>query len=461
MLRLLGGSDYGLLQLAISSIAHLGILSFGFSGSYLRFYSSYRTDGNKSGIAALNGMYAAIFACVSLLSLIAGGIVTAAADKIFASSMTAAELGNLRTLLGIMTVNLALSFPCSVFDAYITAHEKFTFQKILVILTSFLNPLFTLPLLIIGKGSAAVAVCMTLITAIKLFVSGIYCIKKLKMKFAFHFESDLFKKLCGFSFFVFLNIVTDQINWNSDKTILGIVKGSEEVTLYSLGAQFNTYFLTFSYALSALFSPRAYRIASAKRSSRLLDSFFARFGRLQMSVMGYIFLMLIAVGRPFMRLWSGLDTDVPYYTALILIAPLLITSAQSIGIEIQRAKDMHRFRSVLYIIIALANIAVSIPLCIHFGSVGGAAGTGACLAIGNIFIMNFYYHKRVGLNMLYFWREIARLIPAFIAPAICAAACAVFASNNVLSVIIGGAALTAVYVPSVWFLGIKRDFSKD
>ena len=42
MLRLLGQSDYGLLQIAMSAIAHLGILSFGFSGSYLRFYSSSR-----------------------------------------------------------------------------------------------------------------------------------------------------------------------------------------------------------------------------------------------------------------------------------------------------------------------------------------------------------------------------------------------------------------------------------
>ena len=38
MLRLLGQSDYGLLQLAISTIANLGILSFGFGSSYLRFY---------------------------------------------------------------------------------------------------------------------------------------------------------------------------------------------------------------------------------------------------------------------------------------------------------------------------------------------------------------------------------------------------------------------------------------
>ena len=83
MLRLLGQSDYGLLQIAMSAIAHLGILSFGFSGSYLRFYSSYRTRGDKKAIASLNGMYAAIFTAVSLIALLAGFAVTSCTDMIF------------------------------------------------------------------------------------------------------------------------------------------------------------------------------------------------------------------------------------------------------------------------------------------------------------------------------------------------------------------------------------------
>lgn len=460
MLRLLGKSNYGLLELAVSSIAHLGILSFGFSGSYLRFYTSRSAAKDKTALASLNGMYAAVFACVSLLALIAGGVITAFTDKIFAASMTAREIESLRLLLGIMTVNLALSFPCSIFDAYITAHEKFVFQKTLVILTSFMNPLFTLPLLLIGKGSAWVAVCMTLITLIKLATGGFYCIRKLGMKFIFRFEHGLFKELFSFSFFVFLNIVSDQINWGADKTILGIAKGADEVTLYSLGAQFNTYFLTLSYALSALFTPKAYKIASLPRANRLLNGFFARYGKLQLTVMGYIFLMLVAVGRPFMRLWSGLDTDVPYYVALLLISPILITSTQSIGIEIQRAKDLHRFRSILYLAIALANIAISIPLCMVFGPVGCAAGTCGCLVVGNIIIMNIYYHKRVGLDMFAFWREISRLIPALTAPAVCAAVCAHLCGNNLVSLIAGGAALSLVYAASIWFLSVKRGIIK-
>ena len=70
---------------------------------------------------------------------------------------------------------------------------------------------------------------------------------------------------------------------------------------------------------------------------------------------------------------------------------------------------MHKFRSVLYFVIAAINIAVSIPLCIKFGELGCAFGTALSLVVGNIIIMNIYYHKRVGLDIKYFWKEILNL----------------------------------------------------
>lgn len=457
MLRLLGSSDYGLLQIAISTIANLSVLSFGFGSSYLRFYSKYRANQDNDAIASLNCIYLIIFAIASFMALTAGLVITLCSDMIFSHSLSSPELSSLKPLLAIMTVNLAFSFLCNVFDSYIISQEKFTFQKLLLIITSLLNPILTLPLLLWGKGSVSVAMCMTLITFIKLLSSMLFCIKRLNMKFKFSLDMGIIKPICIFSVFIFLNMISDQINWNTDKTILGIVKGSSSVTSYSLGSQFNSYFLTFSYVLTSLFSPRAYRIAAKSKDSKALSSLFARFGRIQLSVMGYIFMLLLTLGKPFIRLWSGLDSDIPYYTAVLLISPLLVTSIQSIGIEIQRAMDLHRFRSVLYFLIAIGNILVSIPLCIRFGELGCAAGTCACLIIGNILIMNVYYHKKVGLNILYFWKEILRLVPSFIIPVTAMLILRRFAVENISSLILCGVLFTACYAPSVWFLGIKRD----
>ena len=176
--------------------------------------------------------------------------------------------------------------------------------------------------------------------------------------------------------------------------------------------------------------------------------------------MAYIYLMIIAVGKPFIKLWSGIDSNIPYYTALLLISPLLVTSIQSIGIEIQRAKDMHKFRSVLYFAIAAINIAVSIPLCIKFGELGCAFGTALSLVVGNIIIMNIYYHKRVGLDIKYFWKEIFKFIPSLIIPILTIIVIRHFVSDNLFSIALCGIIFTVFYAVSMWFLGLNQNEKK-
>lgn len=111
MLRLLGESNYGLLQLAVSTMSSLSILSFGFGSSYMRFYSQYKADNDDNAISVLNGMFTIIFISVSILSLIVGGFITMNTSTLFGKSMTASEIKLLKTLLGILTVNLAFTFP--------------------------------------------------------------------------------------------------------------------------------------------------------------------------------------------------------------------------------------------------------------------------------------------------------------------------------------------------------------
>ena len=42
MLRILGQNEYGLYNLASSTISYLGLLSFGFGSAYIIYYSKYK-----------------------------------------------------------------------------------------------------------------------------------------------------------------------------------------------------------------------------------------------------------------------------------------------------------------------------------------------------------------------------------------------------------------------------------
>ena len=51
----------------------------------------------------------------------------------------------------------------------------------------------------------------------------------------------------------------------------------------------------------------------------------------------------------------------------------------------------------------------------RYGAVGAAVGTAVALVVGNIIVMNVYYHSRVGLDMVRFFRKVFRGLGASIA----------------------------------------------
>ena len=96
----------------------------------------------------------------------------------------------------------------------------------------------------------------------------------------------------------------------------------------------------------------------------------------------------------------------------------MIPLIQNIGIEVQRSVNKHQFRSVVYLLMAIVNTLISIPLAKLYGPAGAALGTAVSLIVANGFIMNFYYQKALGMNMASFWKSILSLARGLILPVI-------------------------------------------
>jgi O-antigen/teichoic acid export membrane protein len=215
-----------------------------------------------------------------------------------------------------------------------------------------------------------------------------------------------------------MNLIVNQINWNVDRFLIGRFRGTVEVAIYSIAAQLNTYFLSLSTAMSGVYIPRVNEMIARKCTDWEITELFTRLGRLQFIVLGFILTALIFFGLAFITLWAGKDYSNAYYMALLLIIPVTIPLIQNLGIEIQRAKNLHKFRSWVYLFIAFGNIFISIPLVKLYGGIGAALGTAIALFVGNVLVMNLYYHNKVGLNIIYFIKQISQLLPAMAFPAL-------------------------------------------
>lgn len=459
MLRLLGQSEYGLYQLVYSVVSYLSLLSLGFGSSYLRFYSRYKAQKDDDGIAKLNGMFMIIFCSISVICVLCGSVMVRNIRGIFGTGLTDNEYETARILMGLLIINLALTFPNSVFNCSITAHEKFLFQKFLILLQNIFSPFLTLPLLVMGYGSVGMVSVTTFLTFALLLSNMFYCFKKLHIRFKFKkFQAGLLKEMWVFTFFIFLNQIIDQVNWSVDKFLLGRFAGTTAVAVYGVGGQINTMYQQFSTSISNVFVPKVNRIVAESNDNELLTKLFTRVGSIQFIVLGLILSGFIFLGVPFVKIWAGKEYVDSYAIALLLIIPVTVPLIQNLGIEIQRAKNMHKARAIVYLLIAIANVGVSIPLIKIMGPAGAALGTAISLIAGNVIFMNWYYHARIGMNMIYFWKQIARFIPALIAP--CSAGIVILLFVNISSLVkLGMFAIfyTAIYGLSMYFVGMNEE----
>lgn len=458
LIQLLGQREYGLYQLAFSVMSYLGLLSFGFGSSYVRFHARYLVKNDRQGIARLNGMFMIVFCSLAVVCLLCGGVLISNIELVFGTGLTPQELSKAKILLIIMVVSVAISMPNSVYNCYITAHERFIFQKILRLAQNILNPMLALPLMLMGFDSVAVIMVMAVLTFAVFFSNLFYCKKALSVEFSYRgLKFSLLKEMWVFTFFIFLNQLIDQINWNIDKVLLGRYSGTIAVAIYGVGAHINTIYVQTSTAISNVFVPSINRCV-AKNEDKGLTNLMTKVGRIQWFILGLIFTGFAFYGKPFIRYWAGEGYEESYIVALILIASITIPMIQSIGVEVQRAKNKHYISSLVYFFITALNIILSIWLIKQYGCTGAAVGTAVSLVLGNVIFMNFYYHKYVGLNMFSFWFGIIKTLPAFITPCAFAYFYTAFVDiNSLLSLVIAMLCYVVVYVVSVWFLGFNKE----
>lgn len=457
MLRLLGQAEYGLYSLIGSLAAYLTILDLGLGNAIVRYNARNRAIGDKAAEASLNGMFLVLYSFIGLVTLIIGAILYLNLGNMFGPSLSALELGKARIMMALLVFNFTVSFPLGIFGSLVQAYEKFIFIKVLAIIRSILGPCIMLPFLYMGFGAVPMVVINTSLNILLLLINMIYAIRVLNARLSLKgFDYPLLAEIAGYSFFIFLGIIVDKVYWSTGQFILGIVSGTVVVAIYSIAIQLSTMYMMFSTAISGVLLPKVTMMVAKDASSTDLSDLMIKIGRIQHVVMAYIISGFILFGYAFIIIWAGANYSEAYYMALLLMIPITVPLIQNVGIAILQAQNRMAFRSWLYLAIAVVNVLVSIPLARIMGGLGCAIATGASLLIGNVFIINICYHRKIGLNIRLFWRNIAVMtLPvagAFLCGYIINSA---ITQNSIAMVALKILIYSVIYVLVMWFFGIN------
>ena len=162
MLRMMGQSEYGLYSLVASVIAYLTVLDLGLGNAVIRYTAKFRAEGKTRDQYEMFGMFLILYIIIGLIAFVAGMGLYYNVDNMFGSTMTPIELDHARIMMLILVINLAVTFPMSIFGSIINAYEHFVFPKVLNIARVILNTVIMIVLLHLGYKAIAMVILQTI-----------------------------------------------------------------------------------------------------------------------------------------------------------------------------------------------------------------------------------------------------------------------------------------------------------
>jgi len=458
MLRMMGQSEYGLYSLVASVISYLTILDLGLGNAIVRYTSQYRTEGKQKEQYELFGMFLVLYSVIGAIALMVGVGLYHQVDPWFGHTMSLDELEKIRIMLLFLIFNVVVTFPMSIFGSILLAYERFVFPKMVQIVRIVLNTVVMIVLLEMGYRAIAMVVVQTIFNLLSLWLNLYYCRRKLNIRIHFRrFQWGLLKEISIYSFWIFLSVIMDRIYWNTGQFVLAMYVNTAAVAVFAVAIQLSILYMSFSTSISGVFLPKVTSMVTSRIDCKELSDLFIRTGRIQYMVMALILSGFIVFGNDFICLWAGPEYKEAYLIGLLFFVSLTIPMIQNLGITILQARNQMKFRSLLYLGIAVLSLVFQFVLARKYGGIGCAVAISAALLLGQGLIMNIYYHYKQSLDMVKFWKEIAKMswIPAMM----CISALMIFSwisLDNWISLGIAILLFITIYIPLFYLFGMNN-----
>lgn len=463
MLRMMSQEEYGLFGLSNSVISYLSLLTLGLGGTMLRFYMQHLTKGDHVMVEKTVGLFVVIFSVIAVVTAVVGFVLTFFTGSLFSQGLSAAEISKMNTLIIIMSINAAISLLSAPFSSVIVAHERYIFQKVFSLISTIASPILNLIALFMGFASVGLAVVGTIVCAISLLINIVYCVKALDTRPRFReLPFGILKEVFSFTLVIFVATIADLLYWSTDKLLIGALMSSVAVAVYNIGTTFNSVMQQMSSAISGVFAPRVNRMVFSEQPISDISELLIRIGRIQYLLLSLILSGFIVFGQYFILAWAGEGYEEAYAVALLTMIPMVIPLIQNIAFNAIVAMNKHKFRSNLYVILAVLNVISTYFLIPHMGIVGAALCTFVVFLLGHGLIMNWFYHKKIGLDIPGFWKNILKMtiIPGTMILAGIMVQKYVYAIDSLLEFALGVVAYTAIFCILSWMFTMNA-YEKD
>lgn len=457
MVRQIGKSDYGLYVLVTSFLTYF-IMDFGLGQAIARFIARYRAEKADQKTNQLLGLTSKLYLWINLVLLVILVFIYFFIENIFIE-LSPLEILKFKTIYCIAGLFSLISFPFAPLNGVLIAYERFILLKLCDVFSKVGTIICMVIALYLGYKLYALVAINALVGIVIIVFKLVYLNRTTTIKIDFNYKSkELSKELFGFSIWITVIGIAQRLLINLAPTLLGVFSGTIQIAIFSIGIIIEGYVWTFANALNGLFLPKVAALTSIHDNRDAVTNLMIRVGRLQLIMVGLLFVILICLGKEFITLWMGPDFSESYLIVLFLIIPSFFTLTQEIASTLLYIENEVKYKAILFISASIVSIVIGSFLIPTTGALGAAIGISIALFLFHVLGMNIVYVKIMKLNIFYFFTEcyLKMAIPLGVS----------FAAGWILNFYISAAhfvlfglkliLLSLFYIFAMWFLGLNN-----
>lgn len=409
ILSSLGDAEYGVYKTISSLSSALMILDLGLGGTAMRYIAKFKSEEKKDKIESFVSMALGEGLIICLGLMVISAVVYTLIPAIYAEGLSQSEIELAKKLFIFLALNMVFHIIENVFNGVISGFNKFTISNGIKLGRILFRVALLFIVFIFVKSAVALVLIDLFLTVVQIIIEFVYIKIKLKTKIKLSFKNwdkELFKESFKYTMLLFVTTIAAQINNNLDNVVIGAIKGSALVAVYSIGLLLFGMFEQLSTSLSGVMLPTVTNVLKNDSNGNEIQNTIINIGRIQFMLLGAALVGFAVLGKQAIYLWLGEGYEDVYVITLILMAPALLELCVNVCLAVLRAKNMLGFRTAVLFGTTVLNAIITIIGVKLVGYYAAAIGTAVSFLIGSVVIMNIYYWKKLSFNMFKIYRKI-------------------------------------------------------
>lgn len=395
LLKYFGAEEYGLINLAISMNVYIQLLDMGFSGTNVRFFSTWLAQKEYHKVSRLFSTSFSYLSMIGLINAVLLYVVSLFCDDFF--DLTKEQTFVMKDLLYILIVNAILSWSTSVFDQVIKAGEHIAWlqkRAFIPLCIQVISVVLTLTLHLSLQTYFLITILSTLIIVP-------FTVFKLKKEFSFisfvpQFDIQIIKEIFSYSLSVFSFGIFQFSMQNLRPIILGAQSTLSSVSDYKIIMGIVGIVLSISGNFFGILLPTSSRILSEGNISA--QNFLVYKGTKYVTLLlSFLIFGGILVSAPLLSLYVGHEYSYLEIWLSVSLLSLFVNHNQAISSLIFSQTNLVSI-AIMSCISMTIGLSLSWVLAPHFGVGSVVVGYMIYAVFQTLFYYLYYWPQKMHLN---------------------------------------------------------------